>query len=143
MKRTGKQKEAEGTLALVSRALLIGYVLGLLLAVSAASWVWLEMRVNAGHLIPGATVVCPVLACWKKKVFPYSAFLTGQALLITVLLARYGFDPGALWSVPAYLFREGFHAPGLALGTAGLLAAGAVVAGNVWWLWLSRYQSFN
>ena len=124
--------------ALIFRAALIGFTLGFVLAVPVGSWVWLEMRVNVGLLIPAATFLCPVFACWKRKAFPYSLFLMGQVLLFIILLAIYGFDAGALWAIPASLFREGFHGTGLTLATAGLMVGGIFLGGNFLWMFSLR-----
>lgn len=129
-------------LAIILKGALIGFTLGLILAVLAGSWVWLEMRVNVGLLIPSATFLCPVFTSWTRKVFSYSVFMMGQVFLLIVLLAIYGFDAGALCAVPAYLFREGFHGTGLTLATAGLMVGGIFLSGNLLWIAFSREHLF-
>jgi hypothetical protein len=124
--------------SLIFRAALVGFTLGLILAVPANSWVWLEMRVNAGLLIPAATLLCPVFTLWRRNAFSYSLFLMGQTILVIILLAIYGFDRGALWVVPASLFREGFHFTGLTLKTAGLTVGGIFLGGNFLWMFSLR-----
>jgi hypothetical protein len=120
--------------AIVLAGVMIGFILGLGLAVLAGSFVWLDMRVNVGLLIPAATFLCPVFAYWKRKTFSYTLFLVGQALLFVVLIAVYGFDAGALWSVPACLLREGCYGAGLPLGAAGLVVGGILLGGNLLWI---------
>ncbi len=125
-------------LAIILKGALTGFTLGLILAVLAGSWVWLEMRVNTGLLIPAATFLCLVFSFWTRKDFPYSLFLMGQVLLLFVLLAIYGFDRGALCAVPVYLFREGFHGSDLTQGTAGSLLEGILLSGNLLWIVFRR-----
>lgn len=124
--------------SLIFRAALVGFTLGLILAVLASSWIWLEMHVNVGGLIPMITLMCPVFALWKRRVFSYSLFLMGQTFLVIIFLAIYGFDRGALWVVPASLFREGFHFTGLALTTAGFTVGGIFLGGNFLWMFSCR-----
>lgn len=121
------------TFPLLFKGFLAGFILGLALAIGAASWVWLEMRVNVGLVIPGAMILCPVLACWQRKELSYPVFLAGQFLLFAVLLAIHGLDPDALWAVPAALFREGFYIAGLTLNASGMLMGGILLAGNLLW----------
>jgi len=113
---------------------LIGFTLGLILAVLAGSWVWLEMRANVGFFIPAATFLCPAFCLWRRKTFTYSVFLKGQVALLIVLLLIYNFDMGALCAVPAYLFREGFHGNGLTPATAGLVVCSIYLGGNLLWI---------
>lgn len=129
-------------LAIILKGALIGFTLGLILAVVAGSWVWLEMRVNVGLLIPAATFLCPGSTFWTRKAFSYSLFLIVQVFLLIVLIGIYGFDAGALCAVPAYLFREGFHATGLTLATAGLMVGGIFLGGNLLWISFSRRRLF-
>lgn len=128
--------------AMILKGALIGFTLGLILAVLAGSWVWLEMRVNVGLLIPAATFLCPVSTFWMRKAFSYSAFLMEQVFLFIALLVIYGFDAGALWSVPAYLFREGFHGTDLTLATAGLMMGSIFLGGNLLWIAFRRERLF-
>jgi len=114
---------------------LIGFTLGLILAVLAASWLWLEMRMNVGYLIPVATFLCMIFSAWLRKAFPYSLFLMGQAFLLFVLLAIYGFDASALCAVPAYLFREGLHGSSLPLAAAELMVGIIFLGGNLLWIY--------
>lgn len=118
----------------IFKGALIGFTLGLAIAVGAASWVWLEMRVNVGLLIPATTVLCSILALGKERAFSYLPFLIAQVLLGITLLAIYYPDAAALWSIPAYLFREGFHGTGLSRGTAGLMVGGILLGGNLLWI---------
>jgi len=129
-------------LAIILEGALIGFTLGLILAVLAGSWVWLEMRVNVGLLIPAATFLCPVSTFWMRKAFSYSLFLMVQVFLLIVLIGIYGVDAGALCAVPAYLFREGFHGTGLTLATAGLMVGGIFLGGNLLWIAFSRERLF-
>ncbi len=127
--------EAGEVYYLVYSSALIGFTLGLILAVLAGSRVWLEMRLNMGHLIPVVTVLCPVLTLWKGSAFSYAVFLMEQVVLLIILLAIYGFDAGALCSVPAYLFREGFHGNSLSLTTARVMVCGIFLGGNLLWIY--------
>jgi hypothetical protein len=122
----------------ILKGALIGFTLGLILAVLAGSWVWLEMRVNVGLLIPATTVLCSLLAFWKKITLSYLPFFIAQTLLVITLLALYGPAADALRSVPAYLFREGFLCTGLARETAGSMVGGILVGGNLQWIIFNR-----
>jgi hypothetical protein len=120
--------------AIVLTGVMTGFILGLGLAVLAGSFVWLDMRVNVGLLIPAAAFLCPVFAYWKRKTFSYTLFLAGQGLLFVVLIAVYGFDAGALWSVPASLLRDGFYSAGLPLETARSIVGAILLGGNLLWI---------
>ena len=122
----------------IFKGALIGFALGLAIAVGAASWVWLEMRVNVGLLLPAATALCVMPAIGKERAFPYPLFLIAQIILGVTLLVIYGPDTGALWSIPAYIFREGFHGTGLTLKTAELMVWGILLGGNILWIAFSR-----
>jgi hypothetical protein len=128
--------------AIILEGALIGFTLGLILAVLAGSWVWLEMRMNVGLLIPAATFLCPASTYWTRKVFFYSLFLMVQVFLLIALIGIYGFDASALCAIPAYLFREGFHGTGLTLATAGLMVGGIFIGGNLLWIAFSRERLF-
>lgn len=138
MHRSEKSRGSGKAFSIIFRGTLIGFTLGLILAVLAGSIVWLEMRVPVGLAIPATTILCPVFVFWKKKELPYSLFLAGQLLLVVSLFMIYGSDTGALWSVPAYLFREGFHQTGLPPGTAGLMVGGIFIGGNLLWTTFSN-----
>ncbi len=125
-------------LVLVMKGALTGFPLGLILAVLAGSWVWLELRMNVGLLIPAAAFFSAVSSFWKRKAFPYALFLMGQVFLIVILLVRYGFNVDAFCAVPAYLFREGFHGAGLTATAAGWIVGGILVGGNLVWIAFPR-----
>lgn len=138
-----RHDEAPGGIGVILlKGALIGFTLGFVLAVLAGSWVWLEMRVNVGLLIPAATFLCAVSALWKWKAFPYALFLAGQVILIITLVVLYGFAADAFCAVPAYLFREGFHGSGLTLATARALVGGIFLGGNLLWIAFGRKRIF-
>ncbi len=58
----------------VLKGLLVGIALGTLLGILSGSWVWLEMRVNVGRMIPAVMLVCLIIAVSKKAVFRYRFF---------------------------------------------------------------------
>ncbi len=139
-KREAPRSRAASGGAVIVSAGLIGFTLGLVLAVAAGSWVWLDMRLNVGLLIPAAVLLCPVIARRERKAFSYPGFLAAQGLLAITLLAIYGLDGNALAAVPACLFREGFHLAGVALKTAELTMGGILLGGNLLWIaFLYRY----
>lgn len=105
--------------------------LGLLLSLLSASWVWLEMRVNTGLMIPVVTLVCMAMAVWKGNIFGYRIFIFFQILLMIAFVALYGFDPVALRVVPACLFREGFHMADMSMNVSNIILVAILVAGNV------------
>ncbi len=121
--------------SLLFRGAAVGFTAGFLMATLALSWVWLEMRVNVGLVIPIAALLCAMFALWKGYRFPYRLFLFLQCLLIALFLFRYGFDGFALRTVAASLFREGFLWKGLPLETAALLVGGVFFSGNIFWRW--------
>jgi hypothetical protein len=117
-------------LAGLARGTLFGFILGLLLSLLAGSWVWLEMRVNVGLLIPGMTIVCLATAAEWGNQFPYRFLVLLQLISIVVFIALYGFDPVALRVVPASFFREGFQAPAMSLDAANIALGVILTAGN-------------
>lgn len=104
--------------------------LGFLLALLSASWVWLEMRINTGLMIPSATFVCLAMAAWKGNIFNYRNFLFSQILLMIAFVLIYGFDSVALRVVPACLFREGFPITFMSIDTANVVLVAILSGGN-------------
>jgi hypothetical protein len=121
-----------GTAALtgLARGAFCGFVLGILLSLLAGSWVWLEMRVNLGLLIPGMTLVCLAVAARWENLFSHRFFIFLQLLVIAAFIAIYGFDPVALRVVPASFFRQGIQAPGMSLDAANVALVMILTAGN-------------
>jgi hypothetical protein len=105
--------------------------LGLLFSLLSASWVWLEMRVNTGLMIPVVTLVCIAMAVLKGNIFSYKVFLFVQILPVIAFVALYGFDPVALRVVPACLFREGFHMADMSMDVANIILIVILIGGNV------------
>jgi hypothetical protein len=113
------------------RGALFGFILGLLLSFLAGSWVWLEMRVNVGLLMPGMMLACLAAAAVWENLFPYRFFALLQLLSIAVFIALYGFDLVALRVIPASFFREGFQTPAAMSLDATNVALGVILtAGN-------------
>ncbi|MEI8172690.1 MAG: hypothetical protein WCH07_04300 [Deltaproteobacteria bacterium] len=104
----------------------LGFLLGLL----SASWVWLEMRINTGLMIPSVTLVCLAIAAWKGNIFNHRIFLFSQILLMIAFVLLYGFDPVALRVVPACLFREGYQMMNMPLDTANSILVAILIGGN-------------
>ncbi len=108
-----------------------GMTVGLLLALLSASWIWLEMRMNTGLMIPIMTLVCLAMAVWKGTIFNYKIFLFSQLLLAITFVFIYGFDPVALRVIPACLFREGFLMADMSLDNANIIIVAVFFGGNV------------
>ena len=91
------------------KAAFTGLVAGYCLALVLDRSVWLDMRVNIGHVLP-ISVTCFVLAsATKKRPVRLTPFLLLELLALALLFAFYGFSSSTILIVPAGLFREGFH----------------------------------
>jgi len=130
-----------GIPVLLFKGALVGFTLGLGLASVASTWVWLEMRVNLGLLIPLAAFFGGALAAAKRKAPSYLLFAATQCLLGAALLARCGFDPGAFRTIPVCLFREGIGCTNWGLDSAGSLLAGFFIVANL--LWISHEEWYK
>ncbi len=102
------------------KAALTGLVAGYCLALVLGRSVWLDMRVNVGHVLP-VSVACLVLAS-KNRQRPVGIvpFLLLQVLGLALLFSAYGLSSSAILIVPAGLFREGFHLSSFSLTNIGL-----------------------
>ncbi len=122
--------------------LLAGICLGLLaggmLALLASHWVWLEMRVNTGLLLPLGALLGGLAGLLSPLGPAHPRMLWWQAGLLAAAAGLLGFDRQALLVVPACLLREGCHLPGLSLRMANVLLACWLLAGNALWLVLGR-----
>ena len=110
---------------------LAGMLLGFILALLSASWVWIEMRINVGLMIPSMTLVCMAVAAWRGSIFDMGTFLIFQLILLITFLSLYGFDYVALRVVPASLFREGFRAADMSLYVANIILVAILGSGNI------------
>ena len=124
------RRQMGAALAGLARGALFGFVLGLLLSLLAGSWVWLEMRVNVGLLIPGMALACLAVAAGWRHLFPYRFFVLLQLLLFAAFIILYGFDPVALRVVPASFFRQGIQAPVMSLDAANVVLGLILTVGN-------------
>jgi len=79
----------------------LGLIIGYILAMLLNRWVWLEMRINIGAIIPGSIVFLFILAFWKK--FNVSVrlllclealFFAGFLLIIRIRFRCLGFPSG-------------------------------------------------
>ncbi len=131
----------QGMPVLLFKGALVGFTLGLGLALVASAWIWLEMRVNLGLLIPLAAFFGGALAAAKRKAPSYLLFAATQCLLGAALLARCGFDPGAFRIIPVCLFREGIGCTSWGLDSAGSLLAGFFIVANL--LWISHEEWYK
>lgn len=110
---------------------LAGMLLGFILALLSASWVWIEMRINVGLMIPSMTLICMAVAAWKGSIFSAGTFLIFQLILLIIFLLLYGFDYVALSVVPASLFREGFRAADMSLHVTNIILVAILGGGNL------------
>ncbi|MBI5522782.1 MAG: hypothetical protein HY910_09150 [Desulfarculus sp.] len=118
--------------------LCLGLLAGCLLALLAGRWVWLGMRVNTGLLVPLGALLGGLAGLKKPLGAARPWLLAAQAALVAAAAWLLGFDRQALLVVPACLFREGCHLPGLSLTTTNALLASWLLAGNALWLVLGR-----
>ncbi len=117
------------------KAALTGLVVGYTLAFVLSLSVWLDMRVNLGHVIP-ACLVCFLLfhlvAKGRVRLMPFLLF---ELLALALLFAIYGLSASALLIVPASLFREGFHLDFLTLPRIDLLLLCVLAMANAVWIY--------
>ena len=107
-----------------------GFVAGLLLALLSGQWVWLEMRVNTGLLLP-ATSMCSALAGgFFRRSPPAAVVFCLEFLVVLTLLAEYGVSVSPLLTLPGSLLREGFFFPTARLQTVNACLAVLLMLGN-------------
>lgn len=100
---------------------LTGLNLGLFLALLAAQWTWLELRVNTGLLIPVGLFVGLIIGVARLVQHPFLGGMIsiGAPWLMGLFLAQG--DPANLWILIGSMFREGILFPSLSLNAANAL----------------------
>ena len=106
-----------------------GLIVGLLLALLLNRWVWLEMRINIGAIIPGSIVFFLILAFWKCSV-SLRLLLSLEAMLLVAFFSLYGLELEALRIVPACMFREGCHVTSLNINSVSMFLGAVFILGN-------------
>lgn len=110
-----------------------GLIMGYFLAVILGQWIWLDMRVNVGLLIPAGTLIGAVTGVFFRGnsrvwgLFVPELFLTGSMAVI------YGGDLGAFTVIPAVLLREGLFLPDLSLHNINIILVLILIGGNLGW----------
>jgi len=114
-------------------------VAGLTASAMLSRWVWLEMRVKTGLLIPVLAVVFLVVGARRRWAPSGPALVALQLTAMAALLAAGGFQDGVLSVLPSALVRDGLGLSGVSLGAInrGLLSAAA--AANI--CWVLEYRS--
>ena len=119
-----------------------GALAGLFLSLVLSRFVWLEMRVKTGLLIPVCALGPAVFRGRAGRLLPGAglwAILAVQGVLILLILAAGDFDPASLAVLPAALVRDGLGLSGVPLATLDWWLLGAVVLGNA--AWAAAYRS--
>jgi hypothetical protein len=116
------------------KAGLTGLAAGYCLALVLGRSVWLDMRVTTGHAIPILTAFFMLSALVRKRPVGLTPFLLLELLAAALLLSTYGFSSAAFLTVPAALFREGFHVRPFSLSEIALFLLCFLVAANAVWI---------
>jgi hypothetical protein len=127
-------KTVTTVLPTVLKAAFVGLLAGYLVALWLSQWVWLEMRVNLGAVIPGGILIAVLLALWTRMSLPCSLMLALEVTLAVSFVAIYGWRRDALWSIPACLFREGCHVGLLGIDVINMMLGIFVLGANGGWL---------
>jgi hypothetical protein len=117
------------------KAALTGLVAGYCVALLLGRSVWLEMRVNIGHVLP-LSVACFVLAfANRKRPMRLTWFLLFELLAPVLLFSVYGFSSSTILIVPASFFRDGFHLDSLSLLKIDLFLLCFLGMANAVWIY--------
>ena len=108
----------------------VGLIAGYILALLLNRWVWLEMRINIGAIIPCSIVFFLILGFWKKFNISVRFLLCLEAISLLAFFSLYGFKLGALAFVPACLFREGCNVTSLDISSVNILLGVTLILGN-------------
>jgi hypothetical protein len=137
------ERNREAAPVSILKGLVAGAVMGLFLGILLSSSVWLEMRVRLGRLIP-LSMICISLVSLKWPLFNrLRVLLALEVLVLVALFAIHGFRDGALFVVPAALFREGFGLNFLSLGMCNLIWGLSLVGVNSAWVAFSARSSLR
>ena len=121
-------------------AALTGLVAGYCLAFLLGRSVWLEMRVNIGHALPVSTASFLLVFGNRKRLMRLAPFLLLQLLAAILLFSTYGLGWPTVLTVPASLFREGFHLNFLPLSKIDLFLFSFLGAVNVAWIYRAAME---
>jgi hypothetical protein len=138
-KSQGSEREADTAITRIIKGGFSGIILGYIIALLLSQWLWLEMRLNIGAIVPGSAVLFVLLALWKKFTIPYSLLLLFEAILLVTFLSIYGFQLGALLTVPACLLREGCNITSVDSHQINMVLGAALLLGNFAWIF-SQYK---
>ena len=119
----------------------LGFLAGFFLALMLYQWVWLEMRVNVGRLIPVCMLLFVLLGFRRNLSLGFSSLLLIEGALTVTLMVVYGFDVTAFLIVPAALIREGFSCQALSLDQMNVILIVTLLAGNALWVALQPPRS--
>lgn len=112
----------------------MGLILGCLSAVILSQWIWLEMRVNVGLLIPAGTLIGAVTGVFFRGNSRVWGLFVPELFLAGTMAVIYGGDLGALTVIPAVLLREGLFFPELSLQNINIILVLILIVGNLYWL---------
>jgi hypothetical protein len=116
------------------KATFTGLVIGFLFAFLLSRSVWLEMRVNVGHVIPISVVASVLFFTLTRRSISFASFLLLELLAVFILFLLYGFSFPSILIVPAALFRDGFHLGSLSLPGISLFLLCFLGGANVVWI---------
>ena len=119
----------------VLKAAFTGLVIGFLFAFLLSCSVWLEMRVNIGHMIPISVAASVFFFTLTKRSITLVSFLLLELLTIFLVFSLYSFSSSTILIVPAALFRDGFHVGSLSLPRINLFLFCTLGTANVVWIY--------
>jgi hypothetical protein len=111
-----------------------GLIIGFLFTFLLSRSVWLEMRVNIGHVIPISVAVSVLFFTLTRRSIPLVSFLLFELFAVFLLFSIYGFSFSTILVVPAALFRDGFHLSSLSLPRISLFLLCFLGGANVAWI---------
>jgi hypothetical protein len=114
----------------IIRAGFTGFLAGILIALLLYQWVWLEMRVKVGMVIP-IGVVFFILMNIKGMLKINSLPFLLEGVLVLTFLFIYRSQLDAFLVVPATLIREGFFLEGLGLEVINTSLASVLLGGSL------------
>jgi hypothetical protein len=107
-----------------------GFLAGIFIALLLYQWVWLEMRVKVGMVIP-IGVVFFILMDIKGMLKINSLPFLLEGILVLAFLFIYRSQLDAFLVVPATLIREGFFLGGFGLKVINTSLASVLLGGNL------------
>lgn len=110
-----------------------GFLAGLLLAIILSQWVWLEMRVSLGLIVPVGIVIGAVTGAFARSSNGLWGLLVPETAVAGLLVFLYRGDLAALTVIPAALLREGIFWPQLSLRAVNIVLVFLLAAGNLVW----------